>query len=165
MNLKKYLEARVRGWLPKEPDSPGFCRTSDRENTRIRIRETSTFRYLMFFVIAVFLRLVSLPFLSRTEIVDIPLVLVAIAAGAALIAVICETRTGHTSKWTKLSSRAAVDLGLGFIIYAVGATFVYLMNQAVQGTLLLLVIFSYIAVFIIDVTVSKKMPLEWLSRS
>jgi hypothetical protein len=110
MNPLRYLEKHIRGWLPKEPNSPSFCRAADRENMRIGIRETLTFRYLMFFVIAVFLRLVSLPFLS-VEMVDIPLVLVTIAAVASLIAVICETRTGRTSKWTKLSSGAAVDLG------------------------------------------------------
>jgi hypothetical protein len=162
MNLKEYLEARVRGWLPREPD---FCRASDRENMRIRIRETSTFRYLMFFVIAVFLRLVSLPFLSRTSIVDIPLVLVAIAAVAFLIAVICETRTGRASKWTKLSSGAAVDFGIGFVIYAVVATFFYMAGQAVLETLLILVVFSYTVAFILGIQVSKKMQRQFVHRS
>jgi predicted permease len=165
MHLKEYLENRIKGWLPNEPDSPDFCRAADRENMRIGIRETSTFRYLMFFVIAVFLRLVSLPFLSRTEIVDIPLVLVAIAAVAFLIAVICETRTGRTSKWTKLSSGVAVDLGLGFVIYAVAATFVYLVGQAVLEALLLLVVFSYTVAFIIGIRVSKRMQHQWVARS
>jgi hypothetical protein len=116
MNLKAYLENRVKGWLPKEAHSPSFCRATDRKNVQIRIRETSTFRYLLFFVIAVFLRLAGLPFFPESEIVDIPLVLMAIAAVAFLIAVICETRTRRTSKWTKLSRGAAVDLGLGCVI-------------------------------------------------
>jgi hypothetical protein len=162
MNLKEFLENRINGWLPRAPD---FCRASDHENVRIGIRETSTFRYLMFFVVAVFLRLVSLPFLSRTEIVDIPLVLVATAAGAFLIAVICETRTGRTSKWTKLSSGAAVDLGIGFVIYAVVATFVYLAGQAVLEALLLIVVLSYTVAFIIGRQVSKKMQRQWMARS
>jgi hypothetical protein len=110
----------------------------------------------MFFVIAVFLRLVGLPFFPRTEIVDIPLVLVAIAAGAFLIAVICETRTGRTSKWTKLSGSVAVDLGIGFVIYAVVATFVYMAGQAVLETLLLLVVLSYAVAFIIGKPLSKR---------
>lgn len=165
MNLKAYLENLIRGWLPKKPHSPSFCRASDRKKVRIRIRETLTFRYLMFFVIAVFLRLVGLPFFPRTAIVDIPLVLMAIAAVAALIAVICETRTGRTSKWTKLSSGAAVDLGIGCIIYAVVATFVYLAGQAVLETLLLLVVLSYTVAFIIGIGVSKKMQRQWVHRS
>ena len=158
------MENRVRGWLPKEPKS-SFCRAADRENMRIGIRETSTFRYLMFFVIAVFLRLVSLPFLSRTEIVDIPLVLVTIAAVAFLIAVICETRTGRTSKWTKLSSSVAVDLGIGFVIYAVAATFVYMAGQAVLEALLLVVVLSYTVAFIIGIKVNKKMQHQWMAMS
>jgi hypothetical protein len=162
MHLKEYLENRVRGWLPREQD---FCRASDRENVRIGIRETSTFRYLMFFVIAVFLRLISLPFLSRTEIVDIPLVLVTIAAVMFLIAVICETRTGRTSKWTKLSSSVAVDLGIGFVIYAVAATFVYMAGQGVLEALLLIVVLSYTVAFIIGRRVNKKMQRQWMARS
>jgi hypothetical protein len=165
MKLKEYLENRVRGWLPKEPNSPSFCRTTDRKNAQIRIRETLTFRYLMFFVIAVFLRLVGLPFFPRTEVIDIPLVLVAIAAVAFLIAVICETRTGRASKWTKLSSGVAVDLGIGFVIYAVAATFVYMAGQAVLETLLLLVVLSYTVAFIIGIKVNKKMQHQWVHRS
>jgi hypothetical protein len=132
---------------------------------RIGIRETSTFRYLMFFVTAVFLRLVSLPFLSRTEIVDIPLVLVAIAAVAFLIAVICETRTGRASKWTKMSSGIAVDLGIGFVIYAVVAAFVYMAGQAVLEALLLIVVLSYTVAFIIGIQGNKKMQRQWVNRS
>jgi len=165
MNLKEHLTNRIKGWLPKEPHLPSFCRASDRENVRIRIRETLTFRYLMFFVIAVFLRLVGLPFFPRTELIDIPLILMAIAAGAFLIAVICETRTGRASKWIKLSSGAAVDLGIGCIIYAVVATFVYLAGQAVIGTLLLLVVLSYSVAFIIGIQVSKKIQRQWAHRS
>ena len=165
MNLKEYLENRVRGWLPKEPNSPSFCRAADRENVRIGIRETSTFRYLMFFVIAVFLRLISLPFLSRTEIVDIPLVLVTIAAVMFLIAVICETRTGRASKWTKLSSGTAVDLGIGFVIYTVVAAFVFLAGQEVLEVLLLIVVLSYTVAFIIGRRISKKMQRQWMVRS
>lgn len=164
MNLKEYLENRVRGWLPKESNSPSFCRAADRENVRIGIRETSTFRYLIFFVVAVFLRLVSLPFLS-VEMVDIPLILVTIAAVAFFIAVICDTRTGRTSKWTKLSSGAAVDLGIGFVIYAVAAAFVYLAGQAVLEALLLIAVLSYAAAFIIGIQVNKKMQHQWMARS
>ena len=164
MNLKEYLENRVRGWLPKEPNSPSFCRTADRENVRIGIRETSTFCYLIFFAVAVFLRLVSLPFLS-VEMIDIPLALVTIAAGAFFIAVICETRTGRASKWTKLSSGTAVDLGIGFVIYTVVAAFVFLAGQEVLEVLLLIVVLSYTVAFIIGRRISKKMQRQWMVRS
>jgi hypothetical protein len=165
MDLKAYLENRFRGWLPKKPHSLSICRVADRKNMRSGIRETLTFRYLLFFVIAVFLRLVGLPFFPRTEAIDIPLILVAIAAGAFLIAVICETRTGRKSKWTKLSSGAAVDLGIGFVIYAVAATFVYMAGQGVLEALLLIVVLSYTVAFIIGRRISKKMQRQWMARS
>jgi hypothetical protein len=34
MNLKKNLENRIRGWLPKEPDLPSFHRVADRYKPR-----------------------------------------------------------------------------------------------------------------------------------
>jgi phosphatidylserine synthase len=32
MNLKKYLDNRIRGWLPKEPNLPSFPTTTSRKN-------------------------------------------------------------------------------------------------------------------------------------
>jgi peptidoglycan/LPS O-acetylase OafA/YrhL len=34
MNVKKYLEKRIRGWLPKEPHLPSFRRATDQQKRR-----------------------------------------------------------------------------------------------------------------------------------
>lgn len=36
MNPKKYLENRIRGWLPKEPNLPSFPTTISRKNEQSR---------------------------------------------------------------------------------------------------------------------------------
>jgi len=36
MNIKKHLENRIRGWLPKEPNLPSFHRATNRKNVQSR---------------------------------------------------------------------------------------------------------------------------------
>lgn len=38
MNLKKYLENRVRGWLPKEPHSSGYQRITKHKSPKIGLQ-------------------------------------------------------------------------------------------------------------------------------
>jgi hypothetical protein len=38
MNLLRYLKNRIRGWLPKEPHSSGYQRTTNHKSPRIRLQ-------------------------------------------------------------------------------------------------------------------------------
>lgn len=38
MNLKKYLEKRIRGWLPKEPHSPSYQRKTNHKPPKIGVQ-------------------------------------------------------------------------------------------------------------------------------
>jgi len=48
MNLKKYLEKHIRGWLPKEPNLPSFPTTTSRKNEHSHKIKLPTGRVLLF---------------------------------------------------------------------------------------------------------------------
>jgi len=96
-------------------------------------------------------------FFSRTEIIDLPTILMTFAAVAFLLTAIYETKNRRMSKRVNLFYAVAIGLGIGFIIFAVITTFTYIVEYTLQNFLLLLVIvLSYTFAFIIGILLSKK---------
>ena len=150
MNVKKYLENRVRGWLPKQ--------ISVRNIKRATSPKFLAVYFILLFTIGILFRIFITPLFlpSIAEITDRSIIMF-ILLGVIFIAVYY-LKTQGSRKQVRLFYALAIGLGLGFPIFGV-AIIVYnnVMGYTAQGIDLLLdYAFSYTVAFIIGIPLSKK---------
>jgi len=149
MNVKKYLENYIRGWLPKESSVRSIKRTSTPKVLAVY--------FFLIFAAGIILRIFVTPLLlpDLAKITDFSLASFILLA--ALLIVVYYLKTQGSPKQIRLFYAFAIGVGLGFPIFAV----VTLISNAVTGhamrgtSLLLNYVFSYTVAFIVGIPVSK----------
>lgn len=160
-NLRAYLENRIRGWLPKEPNLYRIKRTMNPKILAVY--------FVFLFAVGILLRIFIMPLFlpDLAEATNLSLTLLAFMLLALFFVVVYYLKTQGSPKQIRSFYALAIGLGLGFPIFAV-VTLVFnaVTGHTIQGTNLLLdYVFSYTVAFIIGIQVSKKMQRRWLHRS
>jgi len=150
MNPKKYLEKRIRGWLPKEP----IVRIIKRMTPKIL-----AVYFFLLFAVGILLRIFVMPLFlpSLAEATNLSLTLLTFILLALLFVVVYYLKTQGSPKQIRSFYALAIGLGLGFPIFAaVTLVFNAVAGYTIQGTNLLLdYVFSYTVAFIIGIPVSE----------
>lgn len=151
MNLKKYMENRIRGWFPKEPIGYSIKRTMTARGLAIY--------FSLILIITALLRIFIVPLFlppSLTEATDESILMFLLTG--AILAVVYYIKTRGSQKQIRLFYFIGIGGGLGFPIW-VGAM---LISKAITGyyiqgfDLQLTYALSYTAAFIIGIPASKK---------
>lgn len=152
MNVKKNLENRIRGWLPKDLRVYSVKRIVNSKGLAVY--------FILLLIIGVLIPIFITPlFLPPSLIPAINESILMLLFTGTMLALVYYIRTRGTPKQVRLFFFICIGGGLGFPIFAVATLIVNtVVGHTVQGfDLSLDYVFSFIVAFIISIPVSKKM--------